>query len=142
MQFQLGASAATMPHVESAPPLQSENTEILRQILEIQKQQLALLQAQAAAHDNVSRWRAFLGRWRDDFPDLAEACRDILPHLEKSYGNLLDDLTYQLRDNGAPDNEFALQEFLDRFGMRLAQLGTILNMVGPLAEAAPRGEST
>ncbi|MGE3807579.1 MAG: hypothetical protein AB7K24_23185 [Gemmataceae bacterium] len=141
MQFQVGTSAA-MPQVETtAPVATSENTELLRQILEIQKQQLQMMQAQAAAHDNVSRWRAFLGRWREDFPDLAEACRDILPHLEKSYGSLLDDLTDQLRDNGAPDNEIALQEFLDRFGMRLAQLGTILNLVGPLAEAAPRGES-
>jgi hypothetical protein len=35
-----------------------------------------------------------------------------------------------------------VQEFLDRYGMRLAQLGTILNLVAPLAEAGPsQGES-
>ena len=44
--------------------------------------------------------------------------------------------------NGALDNDFALQEFLDRYGMRLAQLGTILNLVAPLAESSSQGEST
>ena len=37
-----------------------------------------------------------------------------------------------------PDNDFALQEFLDRYGMRLAQLGTIINLVAPLAEVGPQ----
>ena len=35
-----------------------------------------------------------------------------------------------------------MQEFLDRYGMRLAQLGTILNLVGPLADVTPGGEAT
>ena len=39
------------------------------------------------------------------------------------------------------DTDFALQEFLDKYGMRLAQLGTILNLVAPLAEASQQGES-
>ena len=41
----------------------------------------------------------------------------------------------------AIDNDFALQEFLDRYGMRLAQLGTILNLVAPLAECSTQGEA-
>jgi hypothetical protein len=35
-----------------------------------------------------------------------------------------------------------LQDFLDRYGMRLAQLGTILNLVGPLAEAGNQSEAS
>ena len=35
------------------------------------------------------------------------------------------------------DNEFALGEFLDRYGIRLGLLGNILGQLGPLAEAAP-----
>ena len=36
--------------------------------------------------------------------------------------------------------EFSLGEFLDRYGMRLAQLGNVLNVLGPLADAARTAE--
>ena len=49
---------------------------------------------------------------------------------------MIHDLTDRLNeDEHGLENEFTLQEFLDRYGMRLAQLGTILNLVAPLAEA-------
>ena len=35
------------------------------------------------------------------------------------------------------DDEFVLGEFLDRFGIRLSQLGNILGQIAPLADAAP-----
>jgi hypothetical protein len=115
----------------------AETVDLLRQILEVQREQLAYQRAAAAAHDMTARWRAFLSRWQQDFPDLADGCKKALPHLERCYGQLLRDLADKLNDDEAGlDNEFALQEFLDRFGMRLAQLGTILNLVAPLAEAA------
>ncbi len=114
--------------------------DLLKQILEVQREQLAY---QRATHDMTARWRAFLSRWQHEFPDLAEACRKALPHLERSYGQLITDLTERLGDEDSLDNDFALQEFLDRYGMRLAQMGTILNLVAPLAEAAPpQGEAT
>lgn len=122
-------------------PSSAETVELLRQILDAQREQLALLRASAAAHDAGSRWRAFLARWREDFPDLSGSCREALMSLEKAYGALLAELVEQLRQSGsgALDTDFALQEFLDRYGMRLTQLGTILNMVAPLAEASSQG---
>jgi hypothetical protein len=115
---------------------------LLRQILEVQREQLAYQRAAAAAHDMTARWRAYLTRWQQEFPGLADGCRRAMPHLERCYGQLIRDLTERLNDDEAPlDNDFALQEFLDRYGMRLAQLGTILNLVAPLAEAGAQGES-
>jgi hypothetical protein len=51
---------------------------------------------------------------------------------------LISSLVEELRREGedALDNDFALQDFLDRYGMRLGQLGNILNLVAPLAESA------
>ena len=102
------------------------------------------LRAFLGAHDGGARWRAFLERWRQDFADLPQACREALPILERSYGKLIAELTEQLCQNGsdALENDFALQEFLDRYGMRLTQLGTILNLVAPFAEAGSQSEST
>ena len=53
-------------------------------------------------------------------------------------------LVEELRENGddALDNDFSLRDFLDRFGMRLGQLGNIINLVGPLAEASSQSESS
>ena len=120
--------------------------EVLRQILEVQKQHLAHAQAWAAANDPGARWRALVARWRADFPDLPDTCREVLPTLERAYGSILVSLVEELRQQGyeALDSEFALQDFLDRYGMRLGQLGTVLSLVAFLAEAAgaQQGESS
>jgi len=115
-----------------------ETLDLLRQLLEVQREQLALQRQAAAAHDHGSRWRAYLNKWQQDFPELPDACRDALPILERSYGALLAELADHLRQQGNQglDNEFVLGEFLDRYGMRLSQLGTILSLVASLAEAA------
>jgi hypothetical protein len=124
-------------------PPGSEALYLLRQIVDLQREQISLMKAAAAARDAGSRWRAFLTRWRDDFPDLSDGCRASIPALERTYAALIADLNEYLRQNGsgALDTDFALQEFLDKYGMRLAQLGTILNLVGPLAEAGSQAES-
>lgn len=124
-----------MSNTSEPPP---DPVELLQQLLEVQREQLALQKQAAAAHDHGSRWRAFLARWQQDFPELPEACKEALPALERSYGALIAELAERLRQdgNGALDNEFVLGEFLDRYGMRLGQLGTILSVVAFLAEAS------
>ena len=128
-------------HSEPAPQ-PNELADLLRQILDVQRELLQCQRAVAASHDMASRWRAFLARWQGEFPELSAGCRKALPALERSYGRMIADLVAQLNDDGdeALDTDFALQEFLDRYGMRLAQLGTILNLVGPLADAGPPPE--
>jgi hypothetical protein len=84
-----------------------------------------------------------LSRWQGDFPGLPEACKHVLPVLERAYIDLIAELTNHLRDQtDALDNEFALAEFLDRYGGRLNQLGTLLNVVGPIAEVAAHETGT
>jgi len=145
MNFQIDVTST--PAVPAEPPpnppaTPPEVVELLRQMLEVQREQLALQRAAAAAHDMTARWRAFLTRWQNEFPDLSEGCKRAVPLLERAYGQMIADLTERLSDEDALDNDFALQEFLDRYGMRLAQLGTILNLVAPLAEAGnSQGES-
>jgi hypothetical protein len=146
MNFQIDVSSAlSTPSQDAAPPPPPpvpDAVDLLRQILEVQKEQLAYQRSAAAAHDLAARWRGFLTRWQDEFPDLAENCRKAMPHLERVYGRLIAELTDKLTDEDeGVDSDFALQEFLDRYGMRLAQLGTILNLVAPLAEAGASGEA-
>ncbi len=141
MQFQFDVSANRFPTLEPSPT--PDVHDLLRQILEVEREQLAQLRVFLGAQDGGMRWRAFMERWRQQFADLPQACRQALPILEQSYGKMIAELTDQLCQNGseALDNDFALQEFLDRYGMRLTQLGTILNLVAPFAEAGPKSES-
>jgi hypothetical protein len=145
MNFQIDISSSCKPVPAVEPPPASpatETNELLKQLIEVAREQLAYQRAAVAAHDMTARWRAYLSRWQHEFPGLSENCRKAMPALERCYGQLITDLTERLNEEeGGIDTDFALQEFLDRYGMRLAQLGTILNLVAPLAEAGPQGES-
>jgi hypothetical protein len=122
----------------------AEVADLLRQMLELQREQVAQLKHMVAAQDSMARWRALMARWREEFPGLPDGCKQALPILEKAYGSLVAALVEELEDQGseALDSEFTLQDFLDRYGMRLGQLGNILNLVGPLAEAGSQNESS
>jgi hypothetical protein len=135
-----GAAQTVTPH---DVPLTSDPLDLLRQMLETQREQLHLMKHSAAAHDNGVRWRAFLDRWKDDFADVPGACKKVLPLLERAYIGLIVDLTAHLEEQGeeCAGNEFALAELLDRYGVRLNQLGALLSLVGPLAEIAAQSEA-
>lgn len=142
MHFKFDVSTLQFPKPSKEPPPDATPAELLRELLEVQREQLGMLRHLVAAQDACARWRAFLARWRKDFPDLGPDCRRTMPILERTYGKLISDLAEHLTGSDDLDNEFALQEFLDRYGIRLAQLGTILNLVAPLAEAGSQNESS
>lgn len=136
----------TPPHVRlpdghPAPPVDA--ADLLRQLVDLQRQQLDLLKAQQANQDERTRTKSFHARHADEFPDLPAACKKVLPAVERAYLGLLADLAERVGDDPAEvlGNEFAVAEFLDRYGMRLMQLGSILGQVGQLANLAPPPES-
>jgi hypothetical protein len=108
-------------------------------LIGLQQEQVGLIKTQIANQDNSSRWRSFLARWEQEFPSIGAACKQALPLLERAYLGLIQDLTDRVNSSEAAelDDEFVLSEFLDRFGIRLGQLGNILSQLAPLAEAAP-----
>jgi len=116
-----------------------EIADLLKQLIGLQQEQVGLLKTQVANQDNATRWRSFLARWEQDFPNIGGACKQALPILERTYLGLIRDLTERVNSPDAHDldDEFVLSEFLDRFGIRLGQMGNILSQLAPLAEAAP-----
>lgn len=135
-----------------APPEQppSELADLLRQVVALQQEQVSVLkaqqqaqQAQQASQDGTARWRSFLSRWDAEFPGIGAACKQALPQLERAYLTLIRDLTDKLAaDPDALADDFLLSEFLDRYGMRLGQLGNLLTQFAPLADAASTQNST
>lgn len=127
----------------AAPNEGGEVADLLRQLLAAQQEQLAVLRAQAAQQDAAPRWRALLARWEAEFPGIGGAAKRALPVLERAHLSLVRDLTDRIADDpDALDDEFALSEFLDRYGLKLAQLGTVIAQLAPLADAAPADDGT
>jgi hypothetical protein len=152
MQFQFDIASQT-PMAPSAPPQPGEiNADLLRQILEVQRDQLGqMLQVQREhlalaknlAQDNNARWRTLLGRWQKDLPDLTDHCKEAYPALERAYVHMIAAMVEEVsaKEPDELDNEFAVQDFLDRYGMRLGQLGHMVHVIGSLAEAANQNEA-
>jgi hypothetical protein len=160
MQFQFDTSSAnrTPPVVPQQTPAEA-TIDLLRQLVELQRdsavqqrevlaqllavQQEHLNHTRAAAQDALGRWRNLLSRWQSQHPEFSNQCRQAYPLLEKAYVAMLAGLVDELSQQGddALENEFAVQEFLDRYGMRVGQLSHLLSVIGPLAEAASQAET-
>jgi len=122
----------------NTPPIAPDVTDLLRQMIELQKEQLGALRGLLAYQDTIARWRAFLARWQNEFPDIGQSCKEVLPQVERAYLILLKEMTDKLQEErDSLEEEFALSEFLDRYGIRLGQLGTVMAHIAPLADAAP-----
>lgn len=141
--FQVAPTGVAQTVTAQDMPPNSDPVELLRQLLETQREQLHLMKQMAASNDGQGRWRAFLERWKEDYADLPGACKKALPHLERAYIGLIADLTEYLDEQGddCTRNEFTLSDFLDRYGIRLNQLAALLSLVGPLAEIAAQSEA-
>ena len=142
MHFQFIVAPPTPALTPPAPPASDNTHELLRQLLDVQREQLDLMQvAKAAETDGPQvRWQNFFDRWHEESPHLPRTIREVMPVVERAFLRLMDELTGHLKDEetGSLDNEFSLGEFLDRYAMRAGQLGTILNLLGQMADACPK----
>jgi hypothetical protein len=113
----------------------------MNQLLELQREHLN--HVRTVAQENLARWRNLLARWKDDQPELAEHCKTAYPLVERAYVQLLAGVVREVAELGddALDNDFSLQEFLDRYGQKVGQLSHLLSIIGPLSEAAQQNEA-
>lgn len=131
--------AVRLPDPPAPPAPGGETADLLRQLLDVQREQLVALRHQQTSQDEKARWRAFVGRHAEQFADLPAGCRRALPAVERVYLRLTAELIDRL-DGDDPadlDSEFAVAELLDRYAGRLTQLGQVLGLVGHLAAVAP-----
>ena len=147
MQFQFDITTQPQQPKPVPPPSGPEAVpELLRQILDLQREgftQMLEVQREHLTHarqvhqENMQRWKNVMARWQKEFPDLAGECKQVYPVLERAYLGMVNNLVQDVIDQGREgfDSDFALQDFLDRHGMRVGQLVHLLSIIGPLSEA-------
>lgn len=113
-----------------------EQTRLLREILAAQDRQNELLEEMVNQLGAAQKQRAAeLGQWKQANPHLARSCRVAAEALSKVQTEFLESLTNEVNANyeNLLDGEFMLNEFVDRFGPRMAHLNGLLQVLSQLS---------
>ena len=114
----------------------AEQTRLLRELLAAQDRQNELLEELVNQFGAAQKQRANeLGQWKQANPHLARNCRVAAEALGKVQTEFLDSLTREISANyeNLLDGEFMLNEFVDRFGPRMAHLNGMLQVLSQLS---------
>lgn len=109
---------------------------LLRQVVAGQSKQNKLLEEFIQHQNSTQKQRqSELGQWKEANPDLAKCCRTASETLSRVQTQFLRNLTDEVLDNEdcLLDGEFMLNEFVDRFGPRLAHLNGVLQVLSQLS---------
>ena len=118
----------------------SEMTALLKQLVAGQNRQNEMLEELIDQMGAAQRQRAAeLGQWREANPALARRCRAAAEALSQVQTEFLENITIDIKENyeNMLDGDFALNEFVDRYGPRLAHLNGVLQVLSQLSSVAP-----
>lgn len=118
----------------------SELTALLQQLVIGQDRQNELLEEVVEQMGASQRQRANeLNQWKEANPVLAKRCRIAAESLSKVQTEFLQNITFEVTDNAEDmvDSDFMMNEFVDRFGPRLAHLNGVLQLLSQLSSNAP-----
>ena len=122
-----------------------EVSSLLRELVSAQDRQNELLEELVSQLAAAGRQRAAeIGQWKQANPALARNCRLAAEALSKVQSEYLSSLTEEINENYETlrDGEFMLNEFVDRFGPRLAHLNGLLQVLSQLSGPAGASKSS
>ncbi len=124
------------PMIGHPPDTQSELVTLMHQLVLGQDRQNELLEELVDQMQAGQRQRANeLNQWKDANPLLARRCRSAAEALSQVQTEFLQSLTIDVNDNfeNMIDSDFVLNEFVDRYGPRLAHLNGVLQLLSQLS---------
>ncbi len=123
-------------HHQSLVSSRDEQSELLREILTSQDRTNELLEDLVSTMAATQKQRANeLNQWRNAHPALAASCREAAEALTRVQIEYLDRMTDEINDTNADmvEGEFVLNEFIDRYGPRLAHLNGVIQVLAQLS---------
>ena len=109
---------------------------LLQQLVANQEKSNHLLEQVVEQSNLAQKQRANeLGQWKEANPHLARGCRSAAETLSRVQTQFLRNLIEEIMDHEESllDGEFMLNEFVDRFGPRLAHLNGVLQVLSQLS---------
>ncbi|MCS5630647.1 MAG: hypothetical protein NZ744_07435 [Pirellulaceae bacterium] len=109
---------------------------LMRRMITEQETSNTLLKELIGQMQSQQRGRADeLGKWKQANPELANRCRVAAETLSDVQNEFLMGLTAEVEDSEDTlrDSDYMLQEFVDRYGPRLAHLNGVLQVLSQLA---------
>lgn len=134
-QVDVGAGPAPDANVAA----KDSDQELLREVLAAQDRTNELLEelvgVMASSHKQRSQE---LHQWKTANPELADACRQAAEALSRVQVEYLEQITDEVKENAdeMAYGEFMLNEFIDRFGPRLAHLNGVIQVLAQLSSSA------
>ncbi len=135
----------SMNKVSSSADPASEMITLLRMMLANQEKQNQLLEEVNSQLSAAQKQRQQeLGQWKQANPALANNCRIAAETLSRVQTQFLDNLTEEIAENEEclVDGDFMLNEFVDRYGPRLAHLNGVLQVLAQLGSTPPQVNQT
>ncbi len=130
------AQSASEPSLNKPAEVQSEMAALLHQLVIGQDKQNELLEDLVEQMGASQRQRAGeLNQWKDANPLLARRCRAAAEALSQVQTEFLQKMTVDVNDSHEDmlDSDFVLNEFVDRYGPRLAHLNGVLQLLSQLS---------
>ncbi len=136
------SAGATVDRTASGGSPEFEQARLLREMLAGQDRQNELLEelvtqmtavaSQMGSHQRQRQQE--LNQWKEAHPHLAKSCKRAAETLTQVQSEFLESLTREVEDNADQllDGEFMLNEFVDRFGPRMAHLNGVLQVLSQL----------
>ena len=143
-QFDISASTVAAGSQQPVTGDLTETNRLLRDLVLAQHKSNELLVELVNQVSQQQRQRmAELKAWKEANPQLAKACRQAAESLSKVHTEFLSGLAQEAADNADDfsDSEYALGEFIDRYGPRLAHFNGVLQLFAQLGAPLPQPET-
>jgi len=140
-QFEISASSVASgsnPALNADP---NETNRLLRDMIALQMKSCELLAELVNQVSLQQRQRvAELKAWKEANPELATSCRQAAESLSKVHTEFLASIARDAAENAEDftDSEYALGEFIDRYGPRLAHFNGVLQLFAQLGAPLPQ----
>lgn len=142
-QVDIGADASS-GMVPTQELLAHEQIRLLRDLVSACDRQNELLQELLTQSTAQQRQRSReLSQWKKSNPWLAQRCREAAESLQSVQTSLVERIADEASDTAEHlhDGEFMLQEFVDRFGPRMAHLNGLVQVLSQLAAQSTGDDS-
>ena len=143
MFSQVDVSAGSPPQTSSH--LHVEHAELLREVLAAQDRTNEILEELVGVMATTQKQRSQeLHQWRNANPYLAESCREAAELLSRVQLDFLERMTEEINDTAEnmADGDFVMNEFVDRYGPRLAHLNGVIQVLAQLSSTPTPTTST